>query len=247
MNSGLLRGPARGRIIGPLGFPLGMDYAVPQYPIPSPAAHTVSGIATTTQSINLPLYSRIGDILVGLVGCDGAPTAITYPDASWVQMNSYSAQTAIYFYRICDGTDLDRATSFDLTLTVARRVSGLVWRIRGAEPQAPVFSSLNNNTSTPMDPPGVTWATAPDPERAALVMWLSRLGNELPGFPAGYTTPECALCVPDDRSSYPSVAGGYAAVFGRSENPPGNSGGNASSFGVMTCAFLAKRDTAIYP
>lgn len=230
-----------------LGFPRGAAPDSDVYPIISPAALTNRGTEAATQSINLPADLRYGDIVVGVVNCDGAPTAIAYPDASWVQMNSYSAQLAVFFYRICDGSPLDRLTTLDLTLTVPRRVCGATWRVRGAERQAPIFSGLSNNTSTPMNPPNVNLVTTTgiaQTARAALVLVLARLSGNPPGLIAGYTEYDCAKLSADDLSSGIVAIGCWRCLTDVSEDPPGNSGGNASTFGVMTAAFLAARSKA---
>lgn len=254
MIGGLLTRP-RGRSVPLLGFPRGLAADADLFPIVSPAALTNLGTATATPSINLPAGLTYGDIVVGVVSMDVGVVTVTYPDASWVQMNTYTigARRSVFFYRICDGSPLDQLATLDLSLSDAvpapspARAAGITWRVRGAERQAPIFSGISNNTSTPMNPPNVNLVTTtgvPQTARAALVMVLARADTSLPGLISGYSAYEQAKLSPDDGSSGYLALGCYKGVKAVSEDPPSNSGGNGSNFGVMTCAFLAARSKA---
>lgn len=246
MNNGLLAQP-RGRRPQLFGFSRGNRPDASVYPIISPGVLTNRGSVDTTHPVNLPLGLTYGDFVVGVAYCDSAPTAITYPDASWVEMNNVSTQTVVYFYRLCDGGPIDRLGTLDLTLTAGARLTAITWRVRGAERQAPIFSGISTNSSTPMNPPSVNLVSTTGIQqtaREALVLVLGRLTSSPPGLIAGYSVYEMSKLAPDDLSSGILVLGCWKTVKGVSEDPPPHGGGNASSFSVMTVAFLAARSKA---
>jgi hypothetical protein len=231
-----LKGMPRGRGIQLLGFPKGQA-PFPVYPSIGKGTVSYNPVQTTSHTVNLPAYCRYGDIVVGTFQADAAATPITLPDASYVTMNTYST-LGVFFYRICDGSELDRAESFVVTTTNSVRSVAMVWRVRDAEYAAPQFSTLNNNTSTPMSPPTLTFSTGL--KRAALFLFLGRASTALPESSVpGFTDIDSASLLGDTgEQTKVQVYCGYAQVFGTSLDPAGQSG-NASNFGVMSLAFLA--------
>lgn len=235
MRNGLLPGiGARGRILPPLGLPRRTNYLPPTYPFLSPATTTRVTVAAAATTVNLPEKIRYGDILIGILKVEAGIT-ITLP-TGYVEMDSFATASGSFFYRLCDGTELD---TVDFTPSGSTRADAIVWRVRAAERKAPTFGSVAANTATAWNAGAVTLAgTVAKP---CLLMALGSAAAIPPGPVADYSDYEGILASGDDTLSGNGtlVFGIYRRAVVLSENPAGNTGGNVTSWSAITVALEA--------